>query len=46
MKVKMWGKKKISKNSKHFQGNSSLSKENNQLQAPLSILQHIQTDLV
>lgn len=38
--------KKISQNSKHFQGNSSLSKENNQLQALVSILQHIQTDLV
>lgn len=44
MKVKMWKKK--SKNSKHFEGNSSLSEENNQLQVPVSGLQHIQTDLV
>lgn len=44
MKVKMWKKKKKSKNSKHFQGNSS--EENNQIQVPVSGLQHIQTDLV
>lgn len=44
MKEEMW--KKIAKNSKHLQGNSLLSKKNYQLQASLSILQHIQTELV
>jgi len=44
MKAETW--KKYIWNSKHFQRNSSLSKKNNQLQAPVSILQHIQTELV